>query len=210
VGIDEGVLAYNSANKLERVSVKPKDPPLPTLAQFHGLISAMWNGHGRFSKACADLAAGLAYTGCRKGEARWITWRDVDFDAGRIYVRGHSESGTKGGDNRRVRLLPDARALFERIRQDFPDDGPDDRVFKVSECQKAIDRAADKIGMQRITHHDLRHFFATRCIESGVDIPTVSRWLGHKDGGVLAMKTYGHLRDEHDQAQAERVRFSAS
>jgi hypothetical protein len=29
--------------------------------------------------------------------------------------------------------------------------------------------------------------FATRCIESGVDIPTVSRWLGHKDGGALAM-----------------------
>ena len=28
----------------------------------------------------------------------------------------------------------------------------------------------------------------------GVDIPTVSRWLGHKDGGALAMKVYGHLR----------------
>lgn len=40
---------------------------------------------------------------------------------------------------------------------------------------------AAKIGMRRITHHDLRNFFATMCIESGVDIPTVSRWLGHKD-----------------------------
>jgi hypothetical protein len=26
--------------------------------------------------------------------------------------------------------------------------------------------------------------------ESGADIPTVSRWLGHKDGGPLAMKVY--------------------
>jgi integrase len=34
-------------------------------------------------------------------------------------------------------------------------------------------------------------------IESGVDIPTVSRWLGHKDGGALAMRVYGHLRQEH-------------
>jgi integrase len=50
--------------------------------------------------------------------------------------------------------------------------------------------------------------FATRCIESGVDIPTVSRWLGHKDGGALLMKTYGHLRREHSQAQAKRVTFS--
>jgi integrase len=49
--------------------------------------------------------------------------------------------------------------------------------------QSNADRAAKVLGMTRITHHDLRHLFATRCIESGVDIPTVSRWLGHKDGG---------------------------
>jgi site-specific recombinase XerD len=49
--------------------------------------------------------------------------------------------------------------------------------------------------------------FATRCIESGVDIPTVSRWLGHKDGGALAMKVYGHLRNEHSQQMAQKVRF---
>ncbi|MBU6410034.1 MAG: hypothetical protein KGR98_06580, partial [Verrucomicrobia bacterium] len=39
----------------------------------------------------------------------------------------------------------------------------------------------------------LRHLFATRCIEAGVDIPTVLRWLGHQDGGALCMKTFGHL-----------------
>ena len=43
---------------------------------------------------------------------------------------------------------------------------------------------------------------------SGVDIPTVSRWLGHKDGGALTMKTYGHLRREHSIAQAQRVSFA--
>jgi integrase len=67
--------------------------------------------------------------------------------------------------------------------------------------------AAAKIGMKRITHHDLRHLFATICIESSVDIPTVSRWLGHKDGGALCMKTYGHLRQDHSFAQAQRVSF---
>jgi integrase len=82
--------------------------------------------------------------------------------------------------------------------------------MRVRECQKAIDRAAEAIGMARITHHDLRHLFATRCIESGVDIPTVSRWLGHKDGGALAMRTYGHLRDEHSTEMAQRVTFKKS
>ncbi len=58
----------------------------------------------------------------------------------------------------------------------------------------------------RIVHHDLRHLFATTCIEAGVDIPTVSRRLGHKDGGALTMKTYGHLRDEHSTAAAKKGR----
>ncbi|NBR87158.1 MAG: hypothetical protein EB141_05590 [Verrucomicrobia bacterium] len=70
-----------------------------------------------------------------------------------------------------------------------------------------MDRAAKLVGMARITHHDLRHLFATRRIESGVDIPTVSRLLGHKDGGALAMKVYGHLRDQHSQAMASKVTF---
>jgi integrase len=80
----------------------------------------------------------------------------------------------------------------------------------VRECQKAMNRAAQLVGMARITHHDLRHLFATRCIESAVDIPTVSRWLGHKDGGALAMKVYGHLRDQHSVAMAQKVTFAAT
>jgi hypothetical protein len=79
--------------------------------------------------------------------------------------------------------------------------------MRVQECQGAINTACKKLGIARFTHHDLRHLFATRCIESGVDIPTVSRWLGHKDGGALAMKTYGHLRDQHSTNMAQKVLF---
>ena len=41
----------------------------------------------------------------------------------------------------------------------------------------------------------------------GVDIPTISRWLGHSDGGALAMRVYGHLRQEHSNAMIKRVSF---
>jgi integrase len=51
-----------------------------------------------------------------------------------------------------------------------------------------------KTGVPAIHPSRLPAFFATTCIESGVDIPTVSRRLGHKDGGALAMKRNGHLR----------------
>ncbi|NBP22949.1 MAG: hypothetical protein EBU81_00005, partial [Proteobacteria bacterium] len=84
---------------------------------------------------------------------------------------------------------------------------PTDSVFRISEAQKSIDRACTALGIERVTHHDLRHLFATTCIECGVDIPTVSRWLGHSDGGALAMKTYGHLRQEHSQSEARKVTF---
>jgi integrase len=137
-----------------------------------------------------------------------LEWRDIDFASGEIVVGGNAETGTKNWELRRVPLIPDARALFERMRGEQEDEPLDAKVFRVTECQKALDRACKKIGAERITHHDLRHLFATRCIESGVDIPTVSHWLGHKDGGALAMKTYGHLRREHSIAQAQRVTFA--
>jgi integrase len=70
------------------------------------------------------------------------------------------------------------------------------------------DGALKILGTKRITHHDLRRLFATRCIESGMDIPNVSRWLGHKDGGALATKTYGHLRNEHSQQVAQEAGIS--
>ena len=146
--------------------------------------------------------------GCRVGEAREIAWRDVDFDAGEIVVRGDASTGTKNWELRRVPMIPDAQSLFQRMRSERVGEPLDAKVFRVGECQKALDRARNKVAADRITHHDLRHLFATRCIESGVDIPTVSRWLGHKDGGALAMKTYGHLRREHSIAQAQRVTFT--
>jgi site-specific recombinase XerC len=80
-------------------------------------------------------------------------------------------------------------------------------VMRVSECTGSLANACQKLSVSHITHHDLRHLFATTCIESNVDIPTVSRWLGHKDGGALAMKVYGHLRDQHSTSMAQRVSF---
>ena len=208
VGVEAGVIYRNAAAVVKRAAVRGKQISLPTVDKFNALIDEMRAGHSRDSMNCADLAAGLAFTGCRIGEAREIAWRDIDFDAGEIVVRGDAKTGTKNWELRRVPLIPDARALFQRMRSERPSESLDAKVFRVGECQKALNRACKKVGTDRITHHDLRHLFATRCIESGVDIPTVSRWLGHKDGGALAMRTYGHLRREHSIAQAQRVTFA--
>lgn len=90
---------------------------------------------------------------------------------------GNFQTGTKNWELRRVPLIPDSRALFQRMRSERLNESLDTKVFRVRECQKALNRGCKNVGAERITHHDLRQLFATRWIESGVDIPTVSRWL---------------------------------
>jgi integrase len=209
VAKEAGIIYSNPAEKLERVPVRPKQLTLPSGEQFLQIVDAVEYAGAWCSRDCADFLRGLAFTGLRKGEAAQVEWRDLEFDVGEIIVRGDAETATKNWDVHRVPLIPDARALFERMRSESSGESLDAKVFRVGECQKSLDRACKKVGADRITHHDLRHLFATRCIESGVDIPTVSRWLGHKDGGALAMKTYGHLRREHSIAQAQRVSFAS-
>ena len=207
VAIESGVTYSNPADGLERKAVKQKQLELPSRSQFTAFIAEIRAGQSRDSQNCADLAQGLAFTGCRIAESGQIEWRDLNFESGEILVKGDPEEGTKNGEVRRVPMIPQARALFLKMRGGRLREEVAKKVFLVHECQKSMDRAAKNVGMARITHHDLRHFFATVSIESGVDIPTVSRWLGHKDGGALAMRTYGHLRREHSIAQAQKVSF---
>jgi integrase len=134
----------------------------------------------------------------------------VDEARAEIIVRGDPQESTKNSEMRRIPIIPAMEDLLKRIRSRCSNEEPSYAVLRVNEAQKSMDNAGQKVGMQRITHHDLRHFFATICIESGVDIPTVSKWLGHKDGGALAMQVYGHLRNEHSRAAAKKVSFKAS
>jgi len=210
VAMENGALFTSPAAKLKRRRERPKSLTLPTQEQFEALLAAMERSGSGWSKPCADLVRFLAYGGLRKGEAAGVTWADVDFTKGQIRVLGDRETGTKNGEWRLVPMIAEMRALLQPMRAARADEPGTSPVMEVRECQRALDRACAVTKMVRITHHDLRHFFATRCIENGVDIPTVSRWLGHKDGGALAMRVYGHLRDEHSRAMAAKVSFGAA
>ncbi len=207
IAIEAGARYDNPARFIKKARVRLKELRLPDQNQFLKLVDSVEGVNKRFSRDCADLVRFLAYGGFRKGEAGNVTWADCDFEKGEIVVRGDAVTGTKNWSIRRVPMIPDMLELLQRLRQARADEPSATRVMKVRECQKAIDSACKKLGVARFTHHDLRHLFATLCIESGVDIPTVSRWLGHKDGGALAMKVYGHLRDQHSVNMAQRVTF---
>jgi len=208
LGVECGARYDNPARFIKRVGERRKKLQLPDFDQFLAFVAEVESSGSGFSEPCAELVRFLAFGGFRKMEASFITWGDCDFTKGKIVVRGDPETGTKNGEFREVPMIPEMRQMLERMRSERAGEMAETGVMRVHECQKAMDRAATVVGMQRITHHDLRHLFATRCIESGVDIPTVSRWLGHKDGGALAMKVYGHLRDQHSVEMAQRVTFS--
>ena len=208
IAMESGGRYDNPALGAQRVKQRTKKQiQLPEYGQFERLVAEVRNSGSGYAKPASELVKFLAYGGFRIGEARFVTWGDCDLNRGEITVRGDPETGTKNSEIRRVPMIPDMRKLLERMRSERPNESPETPVMRVWECQKSIDRASKVLGIRRITHHDLRHLFATRSIESGVDIPTVSRWLGHKDGGALAMKTYGHLRNEHSQQMAQKVRF---
>jgi len=198
----------NPTFKVKRLGVKQKELKLPEGQQFEQLLRIIETAGARQSQHCADLVRFLAFSGCRISEAKGVRWSDVDIQKQVIRVESAKRAKTSGASlTRLVPIIPPMLELLTRLKQASP--SPESNVCAVSECEKSLTRACKKLEIHRITHHDLRHLFATRCIESGVDIPTVSRWLGHSDGGALAMKTYGHLRREHSAAMALKVTFGA-
>lgn len=205
-----GLMLSNPAKDIKRRRIAPSVIAVPTREQFPKLIAAMRAADGRphiqeRAKHGADLVELLAYSGCRLSEATSLRWGDVDFEKGVITITG-GEGGTKNHEHRTAPMTQALRALLERLRGDtLPE--PTDFVAWIDSAKNGLAAASRRLGYPCFTHHDFRHFFATTCIEAGVDIPTVSRWLGHKDGGALAMRVYGHLRQEHSLAAIQKVRF---
>ena len=202
-----GTKLENPAMELRRVRVKQKDLKLPEPRHFKTLVENLRRKSGGWGPRVADLIEFLAYSGMRiKSEALWVTWDDIDWKQNEIIVRGNPVTATKNSEIRRVPIIKDMGNLLTRLKEQLGT-AKLERILQVSRGYESLARACKEIGIPRLTHHDFRHLFATRCIESGVDIPTVAQWLGHKDKGVLAMKTYGHLRNEHSQAMAQKVNF---
>ena len=208
--ISTGARFNNPAAGLSRMKVRQKRLELPSRDEFLRFVETIRTAGAGQSKDCANLVRFLAYSGVRIGEAKFVTWADANATRGELHIKGDPETATKNGETRYVPMIPELERMLSELRSERLNEPSSSTIMRVFECQNSMTHAAAKIGMKRITHHDLRHLFATICIESGVDIPTVSRWLGHKDGGALCMKTYGHLRQDHSFAQAQRVSFGVA
>lgn len=193
-----GYRPANPAREIKRMKIERVVRWLPDQEQFTNILKEIRGQRRRFSEEAADWVAWLAYTGMRPGEVSPLMWEDVGSDF--ITVRG-GEEGTK---NRKERLVPVMAALQPIIERRRVAGG---LVFNMKKPRGALANACDRLEIKRLRIYDMRHLFATRCIESGVDFATVAKWLGHSDGGALVARVYGHVRDSHGLEQAKRVEF---
>jgi integrase len=217
--IRRGLVMSDPTADTERKKDRIRPVVIPSKDEFKALVAQLRKTY-KHAQA-VDFVEFLAYSGARKQEATQMTWTDVNFEGqGAISIGINApaapapdrDDGIKTDSSRRVvPMNPRLREFLLKLRTKLRKAKLADRLFAIESARKALQTACEKLwGKQkknRFTHHDFRHLFATTCIESGVDIPTVSRWLGHKDGGALAMRTYGHLREQHSAQEAAKVKF---
>ena len=202
IGIKNGVLYRNPATELMRKSPNKKLLRLPNRTQFAAIVAHV-RGQFGWGRMAADLIEGLAYSGMRVGESHRLTWSHLDFEKNLLTIPGEKTENAP----RTIPMTAAFRKLVETIKARGVSDN-NVRVFEADSALGSLASACKKTGVPHLTHHDLRHLFATTCIESGVDVPTVALWLGHADGGALAMRTYGHIRPEHSIVAAKKVSFA--
>ena len=77
----------------------------------------------------------------------------------------------------------------------------------MKETMRLVRKAA---GLEWVGFHHLRHMFISKCVMASVPYMTIAAWVGHKDGGVLIGKVYGHLSEDHKAETAGRLSFFKS
>lgn len=208
----DGYLKTLPTEEIQWQRVENKSRRLHTLEEIERVCMAGFE-ESKNGQQLADYLRFLAYSGAREKEALGIRWVDVDFDR-RLLTIG-AEGDTKNREARRVdfnsALETHLREMFSRRAPDskwlFPSPQRGDRDERALTFRESLRLARKAAGFDKFGFHDCRHHFISFAVMSGIDFMTIARWVGHKDGGVLIGKVYGHLSNEHMQAQAARLNF---
>lgn len=165
------------------------------------------------------------YTGMRIGEVCALQWKDIDLEnklvhvsktMQRIYVKdfdGDSTSKviiTSPKSVKSIRELPVSKSLYGLLKKLSC---VEQENYVVTGTKKFLEPRAYRkhyeafLKRNRIRHvcfHELRHTFATCCIESGADCKVVSELLGHASVD-LTLNLYVHPRMEDKRACVELI-----
>jgi len=166
------------------------------------------------------------YTGIRLGELCALKWCDLDYEAGTISitktvsrVKNPQPQGRKTAllvgtpkslkSRRKIPLPKFLQDAFMEFKEKCPDencflfsgteDPPDPRVY-----EKLFKNVLKNAGVKERKFHTTRHTFATRALEVGVDIKTLSEILGHSSV-TITLNIYAHSLMEQKMIAMDKL-----
>ena len=205
------------ADKIKRPRIEEKKVECFTVAEQKTLEDAVKND--RRPKTFGILLC--LYTGLRIGELLALEWTDIDFDKREISISKtcHDSKDELGRYVRFVnppktttsmRVIPIPKQLMPMLRETKKRNGSryvvgdGGKIISVRSYQRTYELILKKHGLPHRGFHALRHTFATRAIECGMDVKTLSELLGHKNPTVT-LNRYAHSLMEHKKDMMNRL-----
>ena len=162
------------------------------------------------------------YTGIRIGEVCALKWEDISANTIRIHKtiqRIKTENGKteimilppKTDSSNREIPIPQAFLSAIAVRRQesgFVLVQYNGKLVEPRLLQYRFAKAVETCGLENVHFHTLRHTFATRCIEAGVDVKTLSEILGHSDVKTT-LNLYVHSSLELKQNCMNRLTLGA-
>ena len=110
------------------------------------------------------------------------------------------------------RDLVEYKAAQEKIAEEHPGYNaggyvfcqPNGQPYEPRTYQDVFKRCVKRAGIRDANFHSLRHTFATRSLEQGMDVVTLSRLLGHANPSIT-MDKYGHALEDHKRSSIQRL-----
>lgn len=166
-------------------------------------------------------------TGLRIGELCALQRQDIDFTAGTVSVRNTAQRINYGGRTKLVvqtpksaasnRVIPIPAEMLTLLRQYvyafapgcYLLSGNPARPLEPRTCQRHFKALLKHCGLPDRNFHSTRHTYATRCVEEGADIKTVSELLGHSNPQIT-LRLYMHSSMRHKREVVQRISFLPS
>ena len=158
------------------------------------------------------------YTGMRIGELLALEWDDVDFFKNVIHITKTCRDGSDG--NTRIvdtpktpksrRTIPVPVSLMgllhtaRRMAQTKYVVSEYGKPITIRAYQRSFKRLLKRAGVPHKGFHALRHTFATRAAECGMDAKTIAEILGHKNP-MVTLNLYVHSMEAHKTEMMNRV-----
>ncbi len=132
-------------------------------------------------------------TGLRRGEQLNLKWKNIDLNNKVLTVLG-----TKTGEKRSIPLTRQALEVLavrksldeQKLQSDLVFTYPGAQMVNIYTLRTAFVTALEKVKMEDLHWHDLRHTFASRLAQAGVDPYTIQRLMGHKS--FTTTQRYAH------------------